>query len=123
MLKKKIDNDIIKNPYIIEIDARLLLDPNARFIFCEGNAASYSKNRGPAFKDFMRMFQNDYPLDICSASGFLYSRTRTDLNRKLNETTDEQAEILVERIIPKKYFIRIYNVLTREIIWQRENVF
>lgn len=105
MLDQKIENGQIIKPCIIEIRAELLLDPNIRFIFCESNAARYDKNKGPLFKDFLRMFQNSEPITFRSRSGVVKSMTRQDLWRRDNETTDEQAEILVEGMIPMKYII------------------
>ena len=38
MLRQKIENGQIKEPYIITIKAELLLNPNMRFVFYDGNA-------------------------------------------------------------------------------------
>ena len=108
MLRQKIENGQIKEPYIITIKAELLLNPNMRFVFYDGNASSPDKNKGSTYKDFLRMFQNDKPVIFTSKDGTLQSKTREELFRKENETTDGQAEILVEGIIPFEYITSAY---------------
>ena len=105
MLKQKIKNGQIKDPYIIKIKPELLLDPNIRFIFCEGNAARFDGKKGSKYEDFLRMFQDTDPITFISRDGEIQSKTREELTRKNNETTDGQAEILVEGKIPFKYII------------------
>ena len=105
MLRHKLRNGLIEDPIIIEIKPDILWDPNMRFIFCEGNAARKDKNKGSDYNDFKKMFQDDYPLVFSDSFGFLKSMTRDELYRSDNETTDEQAEILVEGKIPFSYII------------------
>jgi len=103
MLTEKIRSGAIKDPIIIRLDPRLLLDPSLRFMFFDGNAASNDSEGGSLFRDFRRMFTKP-SIEI---DGKIL--TREDLNRKPNEPTDYQAEIMVQGRIPSKYIIDWYD--------------
>lgn len=105
MLRQKISEGRLVEPCIIEIDPCILLDPDVNFKFCERNAARRDIAKGSTFSAFLQMFQSDKAITFTDRCGFFVTRTRAELNRKDNETTDEQAEILVESKIPVKYII------------------
>lgn len=91
LLKRFIANKTIAEYVIIEIDATMLYRENNKRIYCQTNAATAHSNKGGNLENLKAMFDNE--VSYCTSSE---PRTfnRQAQNKKDNETTDSQAEIL-----------------------------
>lgn len=108
MIKRKLNENVCSEFYVIEISPKVLLDPNIELLYCSGNAAKNLEkiNIGSYIPDFLKMFQ--YTVFFIDRFGIPQVKSREELNRMDNEPTDEQAEVLIKGCIPKKYILDAY---------------
>ena len=111
--KSKKEEGILTDPVILFIDANILCDPGVKATFYVTNAANRIMRNmsGQSFKAFLKMFRSN--LTVETSDGFLREYDRS--NRAENQTTDIQAEVMIDRIIPKKYIKKVWYFNTGEI--------
>ena len=80
-----------KEYVIIEIDATMLYRENNERIYCQTNGATKNAKKGSEFKDLQAMFDDE--VSYCTSSKPKVFNRQAQ-NKKDNETTDSQAEIL-----------------------------
>lgn len=101
-----IKNGSLSNVSIIYIKADILYeDMEHKKIYCDRNAAAGTCQKGSTLKDFENMFRDEILYNTYAGEQRYYSR----IFKNNNEPTDEQAEILFEGKIDKKYIYKIDN--------------
>lgn len=110
MLEKAIEEERIANPVLLFLEPSLLYDIDVYSVFYITNAATRKmQNRsGSDYESFMNMFSNEFSVEL-----FDGVRPMVRSNKKNNETTDIQAEVLIKDEIPIKYIKKFFN-LTRK---------
>lgn len=104
------ENVCLKNEYkrnknefeVWYIDPKILLKSSVKRIYCQTNAANSNGKKGRTIEDFKSMFDDVVTYNVVSKDS-VRTIMRKDYNRKINETTDEQAEILFFNQIPSEY--------------------
>lgn len=105
MLEKAIEEKRIANPVLLFLEPSLLYDIDVHSVFYITNAATRKmQNRsGSDYESFMNMFSKEFSVEL-----FDGVRPMVRLDKKDNETTDIQAEVLIKDKIPIKYIKKLF---------------
>jgi len=91
---------LLEEPVIFIIDSKILYQHPAQIIFCDRNAASKYVSCGETASDFEFMFAKNtaIPIEETLATMFVPRGNKNDW-----ETTNDQAEVLVQGFVPSKF--------------------
>lgn len=104
--KYKENGSMNKTSFIIIDSAILYKEINTHRIYCQTNAATKTGKKGDTFDDLKKLFADKVEYSTSSGEERTWER---NYNSKPYEPTDSQAEILFQKRIDPKYFIKDYN--------------
>jgi hypothetical protein len=97
--------DRIKSTSLVKINASVLyLEINKKRFYCDRNASANSCEKGSTIDFLANMFRDEMTYSTLNNT-YIYNRIKNI--RANNETTDPQAEIVLEKSIDKKYITEI----------------
>ncbi|MCH1415894.1 MAG: DUF4433 domain-containing protein [Gammaproteobacteria bacterium] len=103
--RSRSQNNASINWCVIKLDKQLLSDTSLKCLFSVTNAASATAKKygiGTDLINFQNMFLNEINITNTFNSGTIYRKSQKD-----NETTDNQAEVLVLGDIPINYIKKV----------------
>ena len=117
-LKKALDENLISKPILLRVDANVLIDSDVVATYYVTNAANnkLSKLAGSSIKEFNNMFKEELVVET-SKDIRIYNRKND--RKQDNETTDLQAEVMIDSIVPLKYIKFVYDFDKK--IWEPFN--